>query len=134
MKLEEIFERLEGNSRLASIRKVTMYFGGCVGLAQSLDRRGFHPNPIGRKHLTVTSDIETAKQMAEKQGCGSIVKVQNIPLDRLNIELNQKNPPEDIWDAAEKIENGEKIILRLVRPLEPGKFTFINKLRNARKK
>jgi hypothetical protein len=115
------------------MRRITLYFGGCRGLADNLQLHGFFPTVMSKnKKLPLFSSIELAKEYAKKNNCESIVEVKNIPANKLFIDLSIDNPPDDIWEAIDRINNGEDMKLFLVRDLPNNHFTFINKIKRYR--
>ena len=129
MKLKELFEQMDTRLRVPQTRYVSMYYGCCRGHAESLDRSGFRPSVVGRKTLTLVSTPEMAKTMAKFRDCDAIVEVKRIPANYLQVDYKATNAPSDIWEAIERINEGEDVSLKLFKLLDGGSFTYINKLR-----
>jgi hypothetical protein len=130
MKLKDLFERVDTTPRIPRTRYVEkMYFGCCKGDAQSLDRSGFSPSVIGRKEITLVSTPEMAKDMAGFRQCDAIVEVTKIPADHVQVDFKADNHPSDIWEAIERINAGEDVILKLRKRLSGNNFEYLNKLR-----
>lgn len=129
MKLAHLFERVDTQMRVPQTRFVEMYYGCCKGEAESLATRGFRPSNIGKKFITLASTPEMAEKMAGFRDCDAIVSVSRIPANYLQINFGTDNHPTDIWEAIDRINDGEELTLKLVRKLGPGSFKYINKLR-----
>lgn len=132
MKIKDIFEKVDTIMRTPQTRHVDLYFGCCVGLAQTLETSGFKPSIFNMKKMPLFSTIEAAKEFAEEKDCSSILKVKKIPANYLQVDLQGDNIPRDIWDAIDKVNSGEDIKLFLVNELPSTHFEFLNKLRRAK--
>lgn len=130
MKLKDLFEKLDTTYRVPQTRYVDkMYYGCCRGDAQSLDAQGFSPSIIARKAITLVSTLEMAKSMAAQRKCDAIVEVERIPADHVQVDFSVDNNPSDIWEAIERINNGEEVVLKLTKKLSGNNFKYVNKLR-----
>jgi hypothetical protein len=130
MKLKELFERVDTTPRVPQTRYVEkLYYGCCHGDALSLDQNGFNPSTIGRKALTLVSTIAMAKRMASQRNCEAIVEIKRIPSNYIQIDFAVSGHPDDIWEAIDRVNDGEEIVLKLVEQLPAGNFTYLNKLR-----
>ena len=129
MKLNDLFERVDTKMRVPQTRYVTLYFGCCKGDAESLERNGFTPSIMGRKHLPLVSTVDMAKSMAKFRNCSEIVEVKRIPANHLHVDIKAQNNPPDIWEAIDRVNNGGEVILKLFKSLGSGSFTHINKVR-----
>lgn len=129
MKILDLFERVDTTARVPQTRHVTLYYGCCRGQAEMLERSGFFPSLIGRKYLTLVSTVDQARAMAKSKDCDAIVEVSNIPANHLQIDLTSEQPPEDIWEAIDLVNNGVEIRLKLFKQLHGQSFTYLNKLR-----
>ena len=129
MKLMDIFERVSTKMAVPQTRFVKLYYGCCKGTAEALEKSGFTPSPVGRKHLTLVSTPEMAKTMSEFRECDALVEVDRIPANYLQIDFKSHNPPKDIWEAIDRVNDGGDVILKLSKGLGAGSFTYINKVR-----
>jgi hypothetical protein len=130
MKLIDLFERVNTLIHGRNDPSVTMYFGCCFGEAQQLEKSGFHPSAMdGFKPLIVVSTPEMAMSMAQERGCKAIVKISKINISSLSpVSINVTNF-ESMLDVAKRVQRGEEISLKLVKPINSGQFEFVNKLR-----
>lgn len=129
MKLSDLFERVDNIMRVPKTRHVTMYFGCCRGDAQSLEQTGFNPSVIGRKHLPLVSTVDMAKNQAGFRDCDAIVEVTEIPANYLQVDFKVHDSPKDIWEAIERVNSGDEVILKLYKQLGSRSFKYLNKLR-----
>lgn len=129
MKLSDLFERVETLMRTPATDQyyVDLYFGGCLGLAQSLDERGFKPSTIGRKFLYLYTTEEGAKQAAARESCDSLLLVKNVPVHILHVDFSTDRDSRDIMHAVERIKSGESFRVKLAGELSPTNFVFMNK-------
>lgn len=92
------------------VHSVDMFHGTCPDSAEKLLNDGWKPNEwmqggnLGKRDLLyLASDPKNARWFANEKGCDVVLKVRNIPMDRLTID------PEDcVWcENAEKEMEGK---------------------------
>lgn len=129
MKIEDLFEHTVMPPTTNPTIYVTLYFGGCKGLAQTLETKGFWINTISKnKFLSLFSTPELAAQHAAKFDCDAVVKASNVPIDSLVIDFRGEYSPENMDDAIQKINDGLPVKLMLNKNLSSNNFKYINKL------
>lgn len=109
-----------------------LYHGTCPDNAESLINKGWQPRSGTRggnfgqtRFLYLTTGKENALWYAGEKGCDSLVAVENIPLDYLDVD-----PEDGTWENVEEeirrsAANGSPGCLVLKKPLPAEHFKLI---------